>query len=73
MIIMSLDASKTKSPLTTSVAVLIFASILSLTLQMANDQMLAATAGYAGVLMVFCGVDFVMGWLDSWGFYEYLA
>lgn len=56
MIIMSLDPSKAKSLITTSVAVVIFACCCSLTLQTANDQTLAATAGYAAVLMVFVGL-----------------
>ncbi|QSZ29259.1 hypothetical protein DSL72_003771 [Monilinia vaccinii-corymbosi] len=56
MIIMSLDPSKTKSLITTSVAVVLFACCCSLSLQTANDQTLAATAGYAAVLMVFVGL-----------------
>ncbi|KAI9640022.1 hypothetical protein NHQ30_011584 [Ciborinia camelliae] len=56
MIIMTLDPSQTKSLITTSVAVVIFACCCSLTLQTANDQTLAATAGYAAVLMVFVGL-----------------
>ena len=56
MIIMSLNTSKTKSLITTSVAVIIFASCCSLTFQTTNDQTLAATAGYAAVLMVFVGL-----------------
>ncbi|CZR67095.1 uncharacterized protein PAC_16994 [Phialocephala subalpina] len=57
MIIMSLNPSKTKSLITTSVATVFFACCCSLTLQTANDQTLAATAGHAAVLMVFVGLN----------------
>jgi len=56
MIIMSLNNSKTKSLVTTSIAVVLFACICSFMLRTANDQTLAATAGYAAVLMVFVGL-----------------
>ncbi|KAE9378799.1 hypothetical protein N431DRAFT_525599 [Stipitochalara longipes BDJ] len=55
-IIMSFHKSRTKALVTTSVAVVLFACSCSLTLRTANDQTLAATAGYAAVLMVFVGL-----------------
>jgi hypothetical protein len=55
-IIMSFHKSKTKALVTTSVAVVLFACCCSLTLRTANDQTLAATAGYAAILMVFVGL-----------------
>jgi hypothetical protein len=56
MIIMSFHRSRGKALITTSVAVVLFACCCSLTLRTANDQTLAATAGYATVLMVFVGL-----------------
>jgi uncharacterized membrane protein YfcA len=56
MIIMSFHESKTEALVTTSIAVALFATCCSLTLRTANDQTLAATAGYAAVLMVFVGL-----------------
>ena len=55
-IVMSFDQSRTKSLVTTSVAVLLFAIVCSVSLRTENDQTLAATAGYAAVLMVFVGL-----------------
>lgn len=56
MIIMSFHRSRTEALITTSVSVILFAMCCSFTLNTANDQTLAATAGYAAVLMVFVGL-----------------
>lgn len=56
MYIMAIDQSRTKNLVTTTVAVLLFALLCSVTLRTSNDQMLGATAGYAAVLMVFVGL-----------------
>jgi hypothetical protein len=57
MIIMSLNPSKTKSLIISSVAIVLFACYCSLMSQTANNQTLAATAGYAAVLRVFVGLN----------------
>jgi uncharacterized membrane protein YfcA len=56
-IVMSFHGSRTKSLVTTSVAVLLFASCCSIALRTTNDQTLVATAGYAAVMMVFVGLN----------------
>lgn len=56
VIVMSIDQSKTKSLVTTSAAVLLFAVVCSVSLRTENDQTLGATAGYAAVLTVFVGL-----------------
>lgn len=56
MYIMAIDQSRTKNLVTTTVAVVLFALLCSVTLRTSNDQTLAATAGYAAVLMVFVGL-----------------
>ncbi|KAK5110242.1 hypothetical protein LTR85_001301 [Meristemomyces frigidus] len=56
MYIMALDTNRTKNLVTTTVAVLLFAMVSSLTLRTSNDQTLGATAAYAAVLVVFVGL-----------------
>lgn len=56
MYIMAIDQSRTKNLVTTTVAVVLFALLCSVTLRTSNDQTLGATAGYAAVLMVFVGL-----------------
>jgi hypothetical protein len=57
MLIMSFHASKTKSLVTVSFAVLLFSFVLSMALKLQNDDVLAATAAYAAVLVVFVGTS----------------
>ncbi len=56
MYIMSLHQDLTKNLVTTTVAVVLFALVCSLTLRTSNDQTLSATVGYAAVLTVFVGL-----------------
>jgi hypothetical protein len=56
MVVMSLHKSLTKSLVTTSVAVFLFAVFASL-IQAQNSDIVAATAAYAAVLVVFVGVS----------------
>ena len=56
MYVMALQESQTKNLITTTVAVVFFAIVCSLALRTTNDQTLAATTGYAAVLMVFVGL-----------------
>ena len=56
MVVMSLHKSLTKSLITTSVAVLLFAVFASL-IQAQNSEIITATAAYAAVLVVFVGVS----------------
>ena len=56
MYIMSIHQSLTKNLLTTTAAVLLFATTCSITLRTSNDQTLGATGGYAAVLVVFVGL-----------------
>jgi hypothetical protein len=56
MYIMALHQNRTKNLITTTVAVVLFALLCSLTLRTSNDQTLGATAGYAAVLTVFVGL-----------------
>lgn len=56
MYVMAIDQSRTKNLVTTTVAVVLFALLCSVTLRTSNDQTLGATAGYAAVLMVFVGL-----------------
>lgn len=56
MYIMAIHQSQTKNLVTTTVAVVLFALLCSVTLRTSNDQTLGATAGYAAVLMVFVGL-----------------
>lgn len=57
MLIMSFDASKTKSLVTVSVAVVLFALSLNLGFDTDNKDTLTATATYAAVLVVFVGTS----------------
>lgn len=56
MYIMALHQNRTKNLITTTVAVVLFALLCSVTLRTSNDQNLGATAGYAAVLTVFVGL-----------------
>lgn len=56
MYIMAINQNPTKNLVTTTVAVVLFALLCSVTLRTSNDQTLGATAGYAAVLMVFVGL-----------------
>ena len=56
MYIMTLHQNRTKNLITTTIAVLLFALVCSLTLRTSADQTLGATAGYAAVLTVFVGL-----------------
>lgn len=56
MYIMALHQNRNKNLITTTVAVLLFALLCSVTLRTSNDQTLGATAGYAAVLTVFVGL-----------------
>jgi len=55
MLVMSFDASQTKSLVTVSVAVVLFAMAMSLAFKTSNKDTLTATATYAAVLVVFVG------------------
>ncbi|RTE79503.1 hypothetical protein BHE90_005982 [Fusarium euwallaceae] len=57
MVIMSLDPSRNKSLITVSVCVLLFALFLSSGIGAKNTEVLAATATYAAVLVVFVGTS----------------
>jgi len=57
MIIMVFEASLSKSLITTSVSVLFFAGFLSFGISASNQDILAATATYAAVLVVFVGTS----------------
>ena len=57
MIIMTLDQSQTKSLITVSISVLLFALILSLIVRVSNVETLVSTATYAAVLVVFVGTS----------------
>lgn len=56
MYVMAIDQSRTKNLVTTTVAVMLFALLCSVTLRTSNDQTLGSTAAYAAVLMVFVGL-----------------
>lgn len=58
MFIMALRQNPAKNLVTTTVAVVLFVSICSVSLKLPNNQMLSATVGYAAVLMVFVGLTF---------------
>jgi uncharacterized membrane protein YfcA len=55
MLVMSLNQNETKSLVTTSVAVVLFAVAMSILFHASNSEILAATATYAAVLVVFVG------------------
>ncbi|PQE31408.1 VIT family domain-containing protein [Rutstroemia sp. NJR-2017a WRK4] len=57
MIIMSLGPSQTKSLVTVSVSVTIFALMLSFGIRISNAEALVSTATYAAVLVVFVGTS----------------
>lgn len=57
MIIMTLHPSETKSLVTVSVAVVVFALLLSFGIQVSNIETLVSTATYAAVLVVFVGTS----------------
>ncbi|KAL7796739.1 hypothetical protein V8C37DRAFT_371316 [Trichoderma ceciliae] len=57
MIIMTLNASQTKSLVTVSVAVVIFSLLLSFVVRVSNVETLVSTATYAAVLVVFVGTS----------------
>lgn len=57
MLIMRIGENLTKSLVTTSVAVVLFAGITSLILRANNTETVAATATYAAVLVVFVGTS----------------
>lgn len=57
MIIMVFSPSLTKSLVTTSVSVVLFAIFLALGISSSNQDTLAATATYATVLVVFVGTS----------------
>ncbi|KXS94483.1 hypothetical protein AC578_1717 [Pseudocercospora eumusae] len=56
MYIMVLHKSQTTNLVATTVAVLLFAVMCSITMRATNDQTLGATAAYAAVLVVFVGL-----------------
>lgn len=57
MIIMTLQPTETKSLLTVSVAIVIFALILSFGIKVSDVETLVATVTYAAVLVVFVGTS----------------
>jgi hypothetical protein len=57
MLIMTLHQTKTKSLVTVSMAVTLFAAAMSLVICASNAETLAATATYAAVLVVFVGTS----------------
>ncbi|KAM7191225.1 hypothetical protein V8F20_009403 [Naviculisporaceae sp. PSN 640] len=61
MVIMALDPSLTKSLITVSAAVILFALVLSLVFETDNKDTITATATYAAVLVVFVGTSGASG------------
>lgn len=57
MVIMILNPSETKSVVTVSMAVVIFALVLSFGIKVSNVETLVSTATYAAVLVVFVGTS----------------
>ena len=57
MVVMALNSSLTKSLITVSIAVVLFALILSLVFETDNKDTVTATATYAAVLVVFVGTN----------------
>ncbi|KAJ3462357.1 hypothetical protein MRS44_007143 [Fusarium solani] len=57
MIIMSIDESQVKSLVTVSVAVVVFALIVSFGVRVSNIETLVSTATYSAVLVVFVGTS----------------
>lgn len=56
MYIMALHQNRTKNLITTTLAVVLFAVVCSITLRTTVDQTLASTAAYSAVLVVFVGL-----------------
>lgn len=57
MIIMNIDESQVKSLVTVSVAVVVFALIVSFGVRVSNIETLVSTATYSAVLVVFVGTS----------------
>ncbi|KAH7161687.1 hypothetical protein EDB81DRAFT_351874 [Dactylonectria macrodidyma] len=57
MVVMTLGQSQTKSLVTVSVAVVLFALVLAFGIRVSNVETLVATATYAAVLVVFVGTS----------------
>ena len=57
MLIMSIHSLNKKSLITVSVATFVFSFVLSMALKLQNNDVLAATAAYAAVLVVFVGTS----------------
>lgn len=57
MVIMSFNGSTTKSLVTVSVAVVLFGFVLAAVVKVSSGNLIAATATYAAVLVVFVGVS----------------
>ncbi|KAJ5959426.1 uncharacterized protein N7479_006576 [Penicillium vulpinum] len=57
MIIMTLHQSTTKSLITVSVCIVLFALVMAFGVRVSNAETLISTATYAAVLMVFLGVN----------------
>ena len=57
MLIMAIHPSKTKSLITTCVAVLLFAALVAFWVKGGNVETMASTATYAAVLVVFIGTS----------------
>lgn len=57
MVVMALDPTLTKSLVTVSAAVLLFALVLGLVFETDNKDTITATATYAAVLVVFVGTS----------------
>jgi hypothetical protein len=57
MIIMTLSPSQTKSLVTASISVVVFALIVSFAVRVSNAETLISTATYAAVLVVFVGTS----------------
>lgn len=57
VLVMSFFPGRNVSLVTTSVAMLVFAAVITLGTKLAPDQVLGATAAYAAVLVVFVGTS----------------
>ncbi len=57
MLIMRIRETLTKSLVTVSVSVVLFAAVISMVLHASNTDTVAATATYAAVLVVFVGTS----------------
>lgn len=65
MIIMSIHPSQTKSLVTVSAAVIIFALLVSFGVRVSNIETLISTATYSAVLVVFVGTSTATGDLNQ--------